>query len=200
VKPARASIDDESGISLVELLVYSMLIGLVLVIVGGMLISSLSTEKTVRSVVQATTAGQLASRSIDAGVRNALQLQLSSPAGSDQLIRARVQDAKAPDTTYCAAWYYSDADGTIRYKAFTPSSPAATAVIPATFTPAELASWLLLVDGVSPAAGRPASDPIFALVGTALSVDFAVSAGDDPPPAISTSSTRRLTLENSQCY
>jgi hypothetical protein len=151
-------------------------------------------------VVQATTAGQLAARSIDSGVRNSLQFQLSTPTGADQLIRARVQGTGATGGTYCAAWYYSATERTIRYKRFTPATPTATAIVPATFTAAERSSWLLLLEGVRPAEGRPATDPVFSQSGATLKLDITVAAGRDQPTPITSSSTRRLTLENTQCY
>jgi len=191
----------EAGFSLAELLIYSLLLSLVLLIVGGMLISSLGAERTVRTVVEATSQGQLAARSIDKGIRNSLQFTLTTPAGTNQLIRARVQDSDDAGNVYCAAWYYSTVDHLIRYKRFTPASPTATGTIPAVPTTAELKTWTLLVSGVRPASGLDATAPIFSALGGTLTTNFAVLAGEkDLPPVISTSSTRRLTQENSLCY
>jgi hypothetical protein len=187
----RSEISHDDGISLVELLIYSALALVVLAIVGGMLINSLSTESTVRTVTEASTQGQLAAQSLEAGVRNSTDFTLTTRANGDQLLQARVASGSTPVVYRCAVWYYSISTKSLRYR----DSPTTVAAP----TAAELPTWRLLVSGVLPKTGAAAAGPIFAGVEPQLDIDFRVTAGDDPPAAISSSTVRRLTEASPQC-
>ncbi len=121
VRDRRAS--DESGFSLVELLVYTLFIGVIFALAGGMLISALSAQGQVTGYTQAADAGQLIARSVEEGVRNAsgaageedaeridgirAEPMLADNAG--QLLRARVAIGANDGTVQweCQAWFYS---------------------------------------------------------------------------------------------
>jgi len=188
--------DAESGFTLVELIVYVSLLGIIITVVSGIFLSSLSAEKSVRTVVQATSLGQVAAQSVQAGIRNSSDFRLQSYSNNDQLVRARVAGSDSALTYGCAAWYYSAADRTIRHKT------SATAIAPP--TAAQLATWLLLVDGVVPATTTPVSTQIFTADPAApqqLDIAFEVaSGGSDPNAAISSSAARRLTEASAQCF
>lgn len=190
----RKRISDESGMSMAELLIYSLLLSLVLGIIGSLLISTLRTESTVRSVVDATTEAQLAARSIDTGIRNASAHTLLPQANNNQLVLARVAKGTEDISWACAAWYYTSSatgEGTIRYKEST--DPIA---VPADSS--EVADWLLLAEGVQPITGLD----IFSGSGDTLTMSFEVSAGPENPPAsIQTSTIRRVTVWDSDtCF
>jgi len=173
--------DSERGFTLVELLIYSLLLIIVLGIVGAMLASTVSTSKTVNSVTSASTAAQLASESVVRGIRNASDFQLTSPTGTDQLLVARTALDGATLTWVCAAWYYSAAGGgTIRYT----TSPVA---IPAAPTAAQLTGWQLLDTGVAPASGTR----IFTATGAQLNLAFNGLAGIRPAVSITSSAFSR---------
>jgi hypothetical protein len=187
----QSEITHDDGISLVELLIYSALALVVLAIVGGMLINSVRTESTVRSVTEATTQGQLAAGSLENGVRNSTDFTLTTQPSGDQLLQARVASTSTPVVYRCVAWYYSISTKSLRYR----ESPTTVAVP----TSAQLAGWRLLVSGILPKTGVAAAGPIFAGVEPQLDIDFRVTAGKDPPAAISSSTVRRLTEASSQC-
>ena len=175
----RQGMDSERGFTLVELLVYSLLLVLVLSIVGGMLASTTTTSKTVGSITQATTAGQLVANSVTRGIRNSSDFQLT-PVGTDQLLVARTAQGGATLTWTCAAWYYSAAGvGTIYYT-------TSTAIL-APPTATDLASWTLLDTGISPLSGTD----IFTEDGTQISLAFNATAGSNPPVAITSSAVSR---------
>ena len=94
----------ERGFTLVELLIYSMLMVVVLAIVGGMIVSFTSTSKTVGSITQVSTSGQLAAQSVERGIRNASDFRLTTPTGTDQLLIARTAGGGTDLTWKCAAW------------------------------------------------------------------------------------------------
>ena len=192
----RSAASRDEGLSMAELLVYSVLLGGVLLLVGSLLINSLRTERTVTTVVDATTAAQLATRSIDGAIRNSSGFVLTPVAPSDQVLLARVSNE---DGVYrCVAWYYSDSEGTIR------TTSSATKILPVSWSTADKRkSWTLLAEGVQPAAGKASTDPILAVSGVTSSMvklDFRVLAGDNPPATISSSVAVRLTEASTQCW
>jgi prepilin-type N-terminal cleavage/methylation domain-containing protein len=189
----RRSSDSADGFTLIELLVYMMLIGLVLAIVGAMMTNTMRTSNTVTSVTEASNAGQFAAHSIEKGIRNSSDFNLTSPAGNDQLLIARTALSGATLTWKCAAWYYSSAgDGSIRYM-------ISDGAIPLAPTSAQLATWTLLAEGIEPVTGTTIfSTPVSS---KQLSIAFHGLAGDHPPVAISSSAHSRAGAVGSPaCY
>ncbi|HEY9497729.1 MAG TPA: prepilin-type N-terminal cleavage/methylation domain-containing protein [Terrimesophilobacter sp.] len=184
------NLHSEQGFTLIELLAYCLLIGLVLAIVGGMMFSTMTTSKTVVSVDDASTAGQLVSKSVVKGIRNSSDFRLTSPTGTDQFLVARTVGGAATPTWMCSAWYYSAAgDGSVRYKI----SPSA--ILPP--TAAQLQTWTLLGTGVKPVAGTG----IFSALDDQVSISFLGKAGDHPPVRITSSATSRAGASGSlTCY
>lgn len=179
----------ESGFTLVELLIYSLLTVLVLAIVGGILISGMTAERLVRGVTEATSLGQIAANSVEQGVRNAAGFQLSAPNEDDQLLLARSAGSGSVITWTCEAWYYSGIERTIR----TFSSPSKIDIPNSN----QLKTWRLLADGVSPYEG----EQIFTNLGKRLALQFRVDAGDHSPVKIESSVLSRAgALETAPCF
>lgn len=185
----RETGDRDDGFTLIELVVAAALTLIVLSIVAGMMISSMNTANTVRSVTGATMDGQLVTNSIDRGIRNSQGLAIGSPAvqtpfsltvpsGSDQLLIARVTGSGAASTSNCAAWYFSATAKTVRYKTFGSALTVANKPI------SEPASWTLLSSGVKPISGTT----IFSQNGQRLAIAFKVEAGSHPAVIFRTSS------------
>ena len=65
------------GFTLIELIVYVAILGIVLVIVGALLTNALRTQSTVQSASEATSSGQLVLTSIDTAIRNGSGLEVS---------------------------------------------------------------------------------------------------------------------------
>jgi hypothetical protein len=182
---------DDRGLSMAELLVYCLLLGGVLGLVGTLLINSLRTNETVTTVVDASTQAQLAAQSLERGIRNASTFQLTIVGSSDQVLLARV--ASNTSAWVCEAWYYSNAEGTIRHM------KSDTKIFSTAWTN-DLATWTLLAEGVEPVEGSAPTAPILSANGPILSLDFIVKAGDDPPATISSSAVSRLSQGSSQCF
>jgi type II secretory pathway pseudopilin PulG len=178
----------DAGFTLIELMVGALLTVLVLSLVGGIVISSTRSEGIVRSVAQATQAGQLVTSSVQAGIRNsAISLgksapfKLTTPAGSDQLLVALVVSSGTTATASCAAWYYSATAKEVRYS----TSGSAIAAPNA----ATLATWTLLSKGVSPISP---STTIFSSASTYnLNLAFQEAAGMASPIPFQSSITSR---------
>jgi len=171
---ARPSTESrEAGFTMIELVVAAMLFVVVFTVVGGIFLSLLRTQQTVDVLTGSANSGQLAANSIESGIRNSTDFQLTA-VGSDQLIVAQTAGSGSTLTWNCAAWYYSAAgDGEIR------STRTTGAAIDAP-TSTELADWTLVLEGVEPATGST----IFAASGPQLTVSFEATAGDHSATAI----------------
>lgn len=145
IRKLRASAD--AGMSLVELLIYSLLLVTILVIAGAIIMNSLTTQQTVTTVTSATSAGQLVSSSVEQGIRNASSFQVATPTAFGQALRSRtVRVTQAGVSTWqCQAWFRTSGGD------FYTRVGNATIAVPA--TAGDLTSWTLISRGVNLPAG-----------------------------------------------
>lgn len=170
---------------------YCMLLTIVLAVAAGIMMSGTIAEKTVRTVIDATTESQLAADSIETGIRNSSAYAITVPTAGTQLLRARVAQGTTSVVWTCAAWYYSPtlSNGSIWYR----SSDTAIADP----TSAALSSWTLLVNDVRPTTGTT----VFTTGSDQLSFTFKTLAGNDPPASVSSSATSRADVwESTSCF
>lgn len=171
----------ESGFTLIELIVASALTILVLVAVGGLLISSNKAQAGTKAATASATLGQLVSRSVTQGVANATAVTVTTDSVSGaQLLQARVYSmTAASDPTQasasvgCAAWYYNPAGGGAIYvkKVF----PAAAITMP-TGTPDS--TWELIGSGLGANVSAAQASTVFATPnGTRVDLKFDVVNG-----------------------
>jgi len=176
----QATESRESGFSLIELVVYAMLLVLVVGVAGSMVTGLINNTLRVTALNQATSVGQLAIDSIDSSIRNSSDFQLTSPSGTDQLLIARAASTSGPLSWGCVAWYYSAAGaGSIR------SMRSTAPILPPTAT--ELATWTLLDDGVQPLTGTT----IFSTTARQVTVSFTSAAGGQTPVGITSAALSR---------
>jgi len=169
----------DRGFTLIELIVASGLIVLVLSVLGGIMISSMTTERSVRTLTTATSTGQLVTGSLEDGIRNAATpITFTAPGGIDQMVTARVAGTGSALTFSCQAWYYSSVNKTIRYKRADTAITAANA--------AAQTGWTLLAEGVTP---KTTGVPVFSLSGSTVSFAFKVDAGKYPAVVFDSSIT-----------
>ena len=181
--------EEESGLTLVELLVTIVLLSLVGTVVGGIMISLLNTQRTVSSVTADTRSAQLIADAIGTPIRNASSFQLSSIGSNDQLLVARVASSTATITWRCTAWYYSAS----QQRLFTTDQTSAIAAP----TSASLATWTVLADGVTPLG----ETYIFTADGPVVEVAYQVASGDTDPIDIQFRAVRLTGIEESSaCF
>lgn len=112
----------QSGLTLVELLVYVALFVVVLTIVAGFLMNSLTAERAVRGAADASAQGQLLAQSLQKGVRNATAIRVSQPpespaapklhpAGMQLLTVESMTGSSGSPATRCQAWLYTPTRG-----------------------------------------------------------------------------------------
>ena len=187
--------DEDSGLTLIELLVTSLLLGIVVTVVGTIFISSLNVQQTVTGTTTSTTSAQSSATTIDSSVRNASGYAVSA-SGADQLLVARVAGSGTALSWSCVAYYYSSSAGTIR---MTRGAVGTKITAPSAAT---LATWTLLSTSVTPRTGST----IFTDVdGTSLSVAYDVT-GAGKKVAIQFTSSRPIGVatttlaEADKCY
>ncbi len=149
--------------------------------IGNVLITTLGSEKTVRTTTQATSSGQLVAQSIDKGVRNANWI--SSPpylAGGEYFLAVRTASGTAVVSYSCTAWFISSTGS-----AYVRTSPTAIAKP----TGGNVTGWTLLAYGIE----RAGTADILSVSGKQVTITFEVDAGDAPNVLISTSALSRQT-------
>jgi len=160
---------DDSGITLVELLIYIMLAVVVFTIVGSILINSFRAQGQVRDGAQSASTAQLVAESVGQGVRNASALEVTTPGAGTTMLRTRSIDGSSSGAWYCQAWVWSGGElRTTRSSTAIPAPDAAT-----------LSTWTLLASDVA-AVG---STPIFSVGADerSLNVSLTVANGETVP-------------------
>lgn len=168
-----------NGFTLIELLVYMSLSTIVLIITGGFMISSLTTERDVVNAANATNAAQLISTSVQAAVRNGSAVRATPDGFGNEMLTVRTRGEL--ETFVCRAFFYSASDKAV----YTKSSPSAIA---APTNPK--GTWSLIGSGVTPVAGPgifSSTSDIYA------SVNLDIAAGEGAPVRISTTASTRDT-------
>lgn len=174
--------EDERGFTLVELMISATLSIIVLVIAGGILISGLRTQEIARTVTEAANTAQQIVHSVQAGVKNASAITVTTNAttGTQLLLVRTVSSDPNSTAPSCQAWYYTPSNGGAVYT--TKTTPAAAITVPAS---GPQGIWTILGTGVSPA--DPTTGKVFnAPNGGRVELKFDVAAGAHPYVLINT--------------
>lgn len=187
----------DEGFTLVELLITSTLSIIVVMIAGGLLINGLRTQEMTQTVTDASNTAQQVVRSVQAGVKNASAISVTSDAVTGtQLLLARTIGLD-PDSTAasCQAWYYTPANGGTVYTHRT--TPASIISLPAG---GPQGYWTVLGTGITP------SDPVTGKVfnapsGGRVELKFDVKAGSHPYVLIKTMTyTTQSSTVSTPCF
>ena len=183
---------DDRGLTLVELLVYSVLLVVALALVGALMQRTVESQRDVRSVAEAASSAQAAAASVETGVRSAAAMKYSPLAGGDEQLIVRTQTGPAGAPVWsCQAWFYDASDKTLYVKRV-PSSGAAPAALQVPTTPGQFTTWTSLGVGIS---AWPSGAKAFVLNSTSppttVHLGIRVAAAKRQPVEISTSFTRR---------
>lgn len=194
--PSSARGGHEEGFTLAELLISLALTLVVVAVAGGLLISGLKSQQTVKSVTNAANAAQQIAQSVQAGIRNASAVQvISDTSAGTQLMTARVVGSGAASTAVsCQVWYFTPAGGGAVYTMKT--TPASVIALPAG---GPQGVWALLGTGVSPnvATGRVFTSP----AGSRVDLSYNVAADSQPYVKITTTTyTPQIPTVSSPCF
>ena len=179
----------DRGFSLIELLIAMSLFAVVVTVVGSIIVSSLTADRTVREVTGTTTNGQLIVNVIEETVRNSTAVSVDpDPDGVSVFAVARTT---AGGTARCQAWVYDNEVGTVFQRS------AATAIVPP--SPGSVsADWTAISSGIAPIEDNSGTlVPVFALDGTrGLAVSFSVDGGSGTSSLFITTVTGRAPQSN----
>lgn len=142
---------EDDGITLVELVIYSLLLVIIGGFVGNLIVRGFIAQRDVGEASAATSTGQNAAQSIAAGIRNASVIGLVSSSAGTELLVARVAGNDATISWTCQAWYYDGDD--IRTVSSSTGAP----------TEAQAANGTILASGVN---GLDATTPVFSAPST----------------------------------
>lgn len=101
-----ARLRDDNGVTLVELVIYSLLLVIIGGFVGNLIVRGFVAQRDIGAASAATSTGQTAAQSIVQGVRNASVIGLVPSASGTQLLVARVAGDEAVLSWTCQAWYF----------------------------------------------------------------------------------------------
>lgn len=158
---------DDSGVSLIELLVYMFLTTIILGATTLILINSLTTQKAVTSVTEATNRGQTMGTTIERAMRNALAFDLNVD-GTELRVRTSFAGNRA-----CQA--FSLTDGQARMYMSSSALPAST-------------SWGDWEQGIS----RDGTTPYFSDSGSTVTYTFKIQTDSAPVRIAGEASTRSV--------
>jgi type II secretory pathway pseudopilin PulG len=187
---STGSTRSESGLTLVELLLYMSLSIIVLLVAGAMLNTSTRAQSQVDRTTAASNTGQLVMRSVQSGVRNATQVGLTASNGT-QLLTVTTSGGLTPVVWSCEAWYFTPSSGGSLYMLRT----AATAPIQAP-TSSTIGSWTLLGTGIS-LNGAAVFTATAGLVTLTLNID---TGNPTPLSLTSPASTLNLVTVGTACF
>jgi len=190
----------ERGFTLVELLIYSVLLILVAAIGGSLIFGSTSTTKLVRSVTDATTLGQEITKSVQRGVRNAAAIKTPyAPSLADvgiagtQLLVIETTTGGTVSATKCQAWFYVPSHGgqlftrTVSAGAVVPlPNVAYIAALSATAVATAPSGWQSWGEGINGSGAVP-----FSRSGNQIGISLSVAAGASKPVKIASSALNR---------
>lgn len=185
----------DRGFTLVELLITMGLFAIIMTIVGSMIVSSLTADRTVRDVTSSTTNGQLAASVITQTVRNSTAVQVV-PVTGQQSVTIRLRTT-AGGAARCHAFFFDATLGQIFQRT---STSAITAPTPG----AVGSEWDVVSAGIVPRTGNGgAAIPVFSAQGTrGVALSFSVEGDTGPASLIVTAATGRGPLSNAspQCF
>ena len=105
--------ENEQGMTLVELLVYMILLGLVMAIIGSLMINTVKKQAEVVRISESNNTAQSIASSIDHAVSNASSFRLRTDVNGNQLLVAKTRSTLAgPDEVNqarCVGYFYDAA-------------------------------------------------------------------------------------------
>ena len=159
-------IGTEEGLTLVELIIYVMLVGLILLITAMILANSITTQRDVTSVSQATNRGQAMGRTIERAMHNAVAFQVNA---SRTELRVRTS---LPGDLACQAFQLTDGTARLSFS----SGPL----------PDLATDWSDWQDAVIPYE----TEPYFSVDGQEVSYTFQIETDSAPVRIAGAASTR----------
>ena len=155
----RASAANDAGVTLVEVILYVLLSSLVLIATTMILINSLTTQRDVASVSEATSRGQGIGSAIERALHNGLAFDVSAHGthGTQLRVRTSLEGSQA-----CQGFLLTDGQARL--------SQSATAI------PLDATTWSDWESGIAP----DGTEPYFTATGPSVSYSFTITTDSAP--------------------
>lgn len=184
--------EDDSGVTLVELLVYGIVLAVVLAVVGGLLVNALRTHGAVRDRAQASDTVQVGFGALERSVRNAGGGFVDD---SGRLLVLRERTAKSvtdADRWRCVGYYVDEASGDLR-RVLDPTGSQTAAALAAADAATVASGWPVLVGEATRIGSVPPFGPADGPLNEHRTVDISLRAlaGAQKPVDLVTTATLR---------
>lgn len=118
---------DDGGFTLVELMIYAVLMIVVLGIAGSLFIRVLTEQRDIKAMADANNEAQLAFKQLEMDVRNADWAQVDA-GGTLLVVRTRVATSVTDFTPTCVGYYFDETAQTLYRMQTTDSAPTVSAL------------------------------------------------------------------------
>jgi type II secretory pathway pseudopilin PulG len=176
---------DDSGFTLVELLVYSVLMIIVLGIAASLFIRLLVEQRDIKAMADANNEAQLAFKQLEMDVRNADWAQVDGN-GALLVVRTRIATSASDFAPVCVGYYFDDEDQTLYRVQTVDSAPTANALAApdASALKAIGEKWTPVVHSADSLGGNVVFGPLDGLFSTpdTIWVSMAANANDVHKP------------------
>ena len=182
---------DDSAFTLVELLIYCLLMAAIVAVAGSILITSLRGQSDIANSANGNNNGQLISQSISGGIQSATYIRVTTISATSQLLVVANPGLGATPSTRCEAWYFTTDNGGAVYT-LTSSSDILVPTLTALTT-----QWRLLATGIGKSTRSGAPSAMLTTSGipvTSVSYEFTMADGSGRPILISSSATSRQAI------
>lgn len=146
---------DDSGLTLTELIVYSMLLGFVMLIVATVLVRTLQTQRDVSAISGANNDAQLAFSRVERDIRNAAQAKIAH-GGAVLLLTTREASDTDVNRWRCVGYFYDKDGQTLRRTSAATGSVTTAAAATGTLAAAKslASSWTTLLEDTTSIGAR----------------------------------------------
>lgn len=144
----------EGGMTLVELLVAMLLMGLVITIVGSILVETMRIQRDTTDINETSNGLQNVYSEIELAVRNSTEIAVKPISGGDMLLVVKRRSTGVSGTTaVCAGWFYDASEQQLRSTVDLASGTPPT--VTAWATPSVATTWPLVAEDVTPVGATP---------------------------------------------
>lgn len=181
----------EEGLSLVELVVYVVLLGIVGLITTTLVLNVLRVNSSVARTSNASNGAQAYLDSVESSVRNATTIWSTGYPDGSSLLLTQTRSTSSSDGTeaqYCRAFFYDATAKSLLRMQSTPAINGVTWTLPSTVASARSLAWVPQVKDVT----RIESMHVLASSGATVSISFEVAAGAQAKPVQFSTVTRVL--------
>lgn len=181
----RVQTDDDAGLTLVELIMYMVILVIVMLMAGAIFINIIQNERYARGTADAGNEAQLVFKQVEYDLRSAKWARVAH--GGQALVLATREASSASDATAkCVTYFYDDVDRELRRDSSTSATTAQGALAAANTSAMRTLSgdWNVVGTDVEPVGAAPVFGPTDATISSpeTVTVDLRLDTFTDRKP------------------